>query len=368
MPTTVSEDQVLEALRTVYDPDLRKDLVTLGMVQKLRIADDVVSFDIVLTTPACPLKDKMRDDAHTAVMALDGVRQVNVNMDAQVTGRIQRPDRSGLPTVKNIVAVASNKGGVGKTTVAVNLAIALAKTGARTGLLDADITGPNVPLMMGVMEQPPQHGDGLPVAEAWGVKFISIAFFLPSNDSPVIWRGPMVSGAIQQMLRDAMWGDLDYLIVDLPPGTGDAALTLAQAVPLSGAVVVITPQEVALMDAVKAIGMFQRLEVPVIGLVENMSYFLCPHCGERTEIFGHGGARTTAERLELPFLGEIPISPVVRAGSDAGLPVTATDADKGVSACFDDLAGEVARKISVLNAEAQASSPFAGRIIPLMSG
>jgi ATP-binding protein involved in chromosome partitioning len=364
----VSEAEVLDALRAVQDPDLHKDLVTLGMVQKLRIEDGVVSFDVVLTTPACPMKDKMQEDARLAVMALPGVSDVHVTMDAQVTGRIIRPDRTGMPNVRNIVAVASNKGGVGKTTVAVNLAIAMAKTGARVGLLDADITGPNVPLMMGVLEQPNQPGEGLPVAEAWGVKFISIAFFLPSTDSPVIWRGPMVSGAIQQMLRDAMWGELDYLVVDLPPGTGDAALTLAQAVPLSGAVVVITPQEVAVMDAVKAIGMFQRLEVPVLGLVENMSYFLCPHCGERTEIFGHGGAQTAAEKLNLPFLGEIPISPLVRAGSDEGLPVTATDADKGVSLAFDDLAGQVARKISVLNAEAKASSPFAGRIIPLMSG
>lgn len=365
MATAITEAQVLEALRTVYDPDLRKDLVTLGMVRDLSIEGDRVAFRIVLTTPACPMKDQMKAEAERVVRALPGVREVAVSMEAQTTGRSMRSGAVPLPNIKNIIAVASNKGGVGKTTVAVNLAVALAATGARTGLLDADITGPNVPIMLGVRGQPPSRGDGLPVAERYDVKLISIAFFLPTDNTPVIWRGPMVSGAIQQMLRDAEWGELDYMIIDLPPGTGDAALTVVQSVPLSGALIVITPQDVALADAYKCIAMFQKLEVPVLGIVENMSAFICPHCGERVDIFGQGGARRAAEQLGLDFLGEIPLIPAVRQGGDAGEPVAVTDSTGPAGRPFHELAGKVAQKISILNAQTQMPS-FAGKVIPLI--
>src|SRR5579885_2931219 len=303
MSTAVSRDDILRALSTIQDPDLHRDIVSLGFVQDLKIEDGHVRFSIVLTTPACPVRDQMKAAAERVVRGLPGVRDVTVEMRANTAmGRMpQGPQEKLLAGVRHIVAVASVKGGVGKTTTSVNLALALTETGARVGLLDADIHGPNVPLMMGIKQPPMMRGDEegkiLPVS-AYGLKVISIGFFIGQDNQAVIWRGPMVHSAIHQFLRDVKWGELDYLVVDLPPGTGDAPLSLCQTVPLSGVVIVTTPQDVALQDVVKGIAMFRRLEVPIVGIVENMAYFVCPGCGQRTEIFGTGGGRLLAPQAE----------------------------------------------------------------------
>jgi ATP-binding protein involved in chromosome partitioning len=352
MAATVTRDDVLRVLSTIQDPDLRRDIVSLGFVQDLRIEDGEVAFSIVLTTPACPVKDQMKAAAERVVRALPGVRNVHVEMKANTMaarGRLA-PNEPVLPGVRNVIAVASVKGGVGKSTTSVNLALALAAAGARVGLLDADIHGPNVPLMMGLRERPEVLGeDGkiLPV-EAYGIKLISIGFFLGPDDQAVIWRGPMVHSAIQQFVRDVKWGELDYLVVDLPPGTGDAPLSLSQIVPLSGVVIVTTPQDVALQDVVKGISMFRRLEVPILGIVENMAYFVCPCCGTRTDIFGTGGGKRLAERTGLPFLGEVPLDPVVRQGGDEGRPVVVAAPDSPQAQAFRQVAGNVAARVSVL--------------------
>jgi ATP-binding protein involved in chromosome partitioning len=352
MATTVSADDVLRVLGTIQDPDLHRDIVTLGFVQDLQIADGDVRFSIVLTTPACPVRDQMKAAAERVVQALPGVRQVAVEMKANTAmGRVAAgPAEKLLPGVRNVVAVASGKGGVGKTTTSVNLALALAETGARVGLLDGDIYGPNVPLMMGIKGKPDVQGaEGkiVPIT-SYGVKLISIGFFLGENDQAVIWRGPMVHSAIQQFLKDVAWGELDYLVVDLPPGTGDAPLSLSQLVPLSGVVVVTTPQDVALQDVVKGIAMFQRLEVPIVGIVENMAYFVCPCCNPRADIFGEGGGRRLAERHRNPFLGEVPLHQSVREGGDAGRPVVIAAPDSPQAQAFRQVAGAVAARLSVL--------------------
>ena len=290
--TTLTEGAILDALRTVQEPELGRDLVTLNMVKAIAIDGPDVAFTIELTTPACPLKDEIERNARSALAAI-GVNEARITWGAMVR---RAAPASGSPTldgVKNIIAVASGKGGVGKSTVSANLAVALAQAGASVGLLDADITGPNIPLMMGLEGVPKANADNKIVPlERYGVKVISIAFFVPDGQ-PIVWRGPLVGGAIQQFLRDVAWGDLDYLVVDLPPGTSDAQLTLAQSVPISGSVLVTTPQQVAIVDVEKALAMFSRMSVPVIGLVENMSAFVCPHCGEATEIFGRGGPART---------------------------------------------------------------------------
>jgi ATP-binding protein involved in chromosome partitioning len=337
----------MRALSTVKDPDLGRDLVSLGMIENLAIHDDQVSFTVVLTTPACPMKGKIENDCRRAVLGVAGVRQATIKMDARVVaGRGQR-GKQGLPNVRNIIAVGSGKGGVGKTTVAVNLALALSEAGARVGILDADVTGPNVPMMIGAQGEPRARNNRIEPLIAYGIRVISIAFFVPDGQ-PVIWRGPMVGGAIQQFFNDVEWGDLDYLIVDLPPGTGDASISLAQLVPLSGVVIVSTPQDVALLDAMKSLTMFQRLEAPIIGLVENMSYFICPHCNERVDIFGTGGAERAAEELDLPFLGRIPINPRIREGGDLGVPILRADPESPESEAFRDVARQVAARISIL--------------------
>jgi len=352
MATTVTQDDVLRVLGTIQDPDLHRDIVSLGFVQDVKITDGRVSFAIVLTTPACPVRDQMKAAAERVVLGLPGVRDVAVEMKANtVTGRAGAgPGERLLPGVRNVVAVASGKGGVGKTTTSVNLALALAETGAQVGLLDADIYGPNIPLMMGFKSRPEMQGeDGkiIPVS-SYGVKLISIGFFLGENDQAVIWRGPMVHSAIQQFLKDVHWGELDYLVVDLPPGTGDAPLSLSQLVPLSGVVVVTTPQDVALQDVVKGIAMFQRLEVPIVGIVENMAYFLCPCCNTRANIFGEGGGRRLAERAGIPFLGEVPLHQSVREGGDAGRPVVVSAPDSPQAEAFRQVAGAAAARLSVL--------------------
>jgi ATP-binding protein involved in chromosome partitioning len=346
-PNHVTEAEVLRALGTVKDPDLGRDLVSLGMIENVAIQGDRVSFTVVLTTPACPLKGKIEDDCRRAVLAVSGVREVAVKMDARVVSGRGMRGKQALPNVRNVVAVGSGKGGVGKTTVAVNLALALAESGAKVGVLDADVTGPNVPIMLGARGEPRARGNKIEPLVAYGVKVISIAFFVPDG-TPVIWRGPMVGGAIQQFFNDVEWGDLDYLIVDLPPGTGDASLTLAQTIPLSGVVIVSTPQDVALLDAAKSLAMFQKLEAPILGIVENMSYFLCPHCGERIDVFGHGGAEKAAERLGVPFLGAIPLNPQIREGGDDGVPILRAQPASVESESFRQVASKVAARISIL--------------------
>ena len=345
--TALSREDVLRALGGVQEPELHRDLVSLGMIEDLEIDGSRVSFTVVLTTPACPLKSQIEQEAREAVSALAGVTEVQVKLSSRVQGA--RPkEKAMIPGVRHVIAVGSGKGGVGKSTISVGLALGLAESGARVGLLDADIWGPNIPQMLGVETPPRQNGEKLVPALGHGVKMISMGFFV-DEDTPIIWRGPMVGKMIEQLLTDVEWGELDYLVVDLPPGTGDASLTLAQTIPLSGLVVVVTPQSVALADASKALGMFQRLEVPILGIVENMSYFLCPHCDERTDIFGHGGAAQMAEHYKLPLLGEIPLDPAIRAGGDVGQPVLVVDPESRLAGAFREMAGRVASRLSVLS-------------------
>ena len=351
MATDIKREEVLRELRTVQDPDLHRDLVTLGMIQDLQIEDGRVSFSVVLTTPACPVKDKMKEWTHDAVRRLPWVREVTVDMRAQtVAGRGGAGSGEQLiPQVKNVIAVASGKGGVGKSTTSVNVTLALAETGAKVGLLDADIYGPNIPLMMGLKEKPQLQSEGGKIIpfRSYGIKIMSIGFFL-DEDNPVIWRGPMVHGAIQQFLRDVEWGELDYLVIDLPPGTGDAPLSLSQLLPLSGVVIVTTPQDVALQDVAKGMAMFRRLEVPVIGVVENMSYFICSNCSETHEIFGRGGGERIAKHFGVAFLGKVPLQPLVRVGGDEGRPYVITHPDSPESEAFRGVAGAIAQQVSIL--------------------
>lgn len=343
----VTADDVLKVLGTVQEPELHRDLVSLSMIEDLKVDGPVVSFTVVLTTPACPLRKRIESECRDAVMTIPGVKEVRVNFSSRVsTGR--KREKAMIPGIRNVVAVGSGKGGVGKSTVSVGLALALSETGAKVGLLDADIWGPNIPQMLGVETPPRKNGQKIVPAESNGVKMISMAFFLDET-TPVIWRGPMVGKMVEQLLNDVEWGELDYLVVDLPPGTGDASLTLAQSIPLSGLVVVATPQEVALADASKAISMFQRLNVPILGMVENMSYFLCPHCNERTDIFGHGGAAAMAEKVGIPLLGEIPLDPAIRAGGDIGQPVLVVAPESPLATVFREIGGKLAAAISVQN-------------------
>src|SRR5262245_9941530 len=352
----VTEAQVLDALRNIVDPDLHKDVVSLGFIKNMKIEQGVVSFDFELTTPACPVKDRFLDQAQRLVGAIPGVERVSCTMTSNVrsTGASTRASIQ-LPGVKNIVAVGAGKGGVGKSTCAVSLAVALQQSGAAVGLLDADIHGPNVPLMMGLSEPPHQHENRIVPGLSHGVKIMSAGYFVQEN-MPLIWRGPMVGKMIQELLGNVEWGELDYLVVDLPPGTGDAPLTLAQSIPLSGAVVVTQPPDVSLMDATKAIAMFQKLEVPILGIVENMSYFVCPCCNTRTEIFSHGGGKAAAERLRVPFLGEIPLNASIREGGDTGTPVLISNPAAPEAGAFRQFSQATAARISVLrNLRAQES-------------
>jgi ATP-binding protein involved in chromosome partitioning len=345
----ISKDSVLSALASVQDPDLHRDIVSLGFVQELEIEGGDVSFRIVLTTPACPVKDDLRREAEQAVKSLPGVANVRVTMDAAVRGAaVRQGGPRPVEGVRNVIAVASNKGGVGKSTVAVNLAVALAQAGARVGLADADITGPNIPTMMGLQAGfLAERNQGLHTVERHGVQLASLGFLLPKG-MPVVWRGPMIGSAVRQLLHDVPWGDLDYLIIDLPPGTSDASMSMAQDAAIAGAIIVSTPQDVALEDALKAVAMFEKLNVPVFGIVENMSYFVCPHCGERTEIFGHGGAHEAAEEIGLDFLGEVPLHTSIRRGGDSGVPVMVAEPDAPQSRAFRHIAERVAAKLSVL--------------------
>jgi ATP-binding protein involved in chromosome partitioning len=344
----ISREAVLDALRTVKDPELHRDILSLDMVKDLKVEGGTVSLHFELTTPACPLKATIEEDIKSALGRVPGYEGVVIEWGAKVRATAPREGGKPVAGVKNIIAVASNKGGVGKSTVAANLAVALAATGAKTGLIDADITGPNVPTMFGI-EPGFLAGDtgGLRPVEKYGVKVISIGFLLPRG-TPVVWRGPMIGSGVRQLLHDVDWGELDYLVIDLPPGTSDASMSMAQEAPIAGAVIVSTPQEVALEDATKAVGMFEKLNVPVFGIVENMSYFVCPHCSGRSEVFGHGGAAEAADDLGLDFLGEVPLTVAVRKSGDEGTPIVAADPESPVAAAFNTIAGKVAAKLSVL--------------------
>lgn len=342
----LSPELVLEALSTVMDPDLHMDIVRLGMISDIKIDGSRVHFKLTLTTPACPVKEKLEQEARDAVASIAGVEEVSMESTAAVSSKGKVAGREDVPGIRQIIAVSSGKGGVGKTTVSINLACALAKLGAKVGLLDADITGPNAPLMLGVDGYEPTTRDNKIVpAENFGVKCISMAFFV-SNDTPVIWRGPMLDKAIRQFLRDVDWGELDYLIVDMPPGTGDAQLTMCQATNMAGGLIVTTPQGVSCLDARKGVAMFQQMHVNVLGMVENMSYFVSPQ-GERLDIFGHGGGKALAEELEVPFLGEVPLETDVRVGGDRGVPIVEKNPESKASEAFLEIAKKLAAQVSI---------------------
>ena len=343
-----SEKEILEALMKVEDPDLHRDIVSLGFVRDINVVDGRVELRIVLTTPACPVREELKTQAEQAVLALDGVREADVTMDAEVRSSEPMGNAQPVEGVRNIIAIASNKGGVGKSTVSVNMAVALAKRGARVGLLDADVTGPNIPIMMGFEAGVMAEDDkGLTTVEKYGVRMVSLGLVLPRL-SPVVWRGPMVGKAVRQLLHDLSWGELDYLLIDLPPGTSDASMSMVQEAPISGVVIVSTPADVAWEDAGKAVAMFDKLNVPVMGVIENMSYFVCPHCDERTEIFGHGGARKAADELGLEFLGEIPLDVKTRVAGDQGVPIVEAEPDSAQAQAFMAVAEQVAARCSTL--------------------
>ena len=340
----ITAETVLAALSRVQDPELHKDLVTLNMIQDLKVEGNKVGFTIMLTTPACPLKDQIEREAKEAVHSIPGVSEVKIKMDSSVPSDGKARGLLQLP-IRNAIAIASGKGGVGKSTIAVNIAVLLAQSGARVGLLDADIYGPNIPIMMGVDHLPDSKDSKLVPAEAYGVKIMSIGF-LVKPDQPLIWRGPMLHSAIRQFLTDVNWGELDYLIVDLPPGTGDAPLSLAQSLPLSGGVIVTLPQQVSLDDARRGLEMFRQLDVHIFGVVENMSYLELPD-GERLDIFGSGGGERLAQESGVPFIGAVPLDPKVREGGDDGKPVVLTDPDSPVSLSLRSITEDLAAKISV---------------------
>jgi ATP-binding protein involved in chromosome partitioning len=357
----ITAESALEALRGVQDPELPRDLVSLKIVRDVSVTGDVVSLTIMLTTPACPFRDEIERDVRSALTAA-GASEIALTWDANVptyapagtqiplAGAPEPPGNQTLVDgVRNIIAIGSNKGGVGKSTVAVNIAVALAQAGAKVGLIDADITGPNLPRMFGLPAGYQQDSDrGLHPVSKHGVKVVSLGFLIPPG-SPVVWRGPMIGSGVRQLIHDVKWGDLDYLFIDLPPGTSDAPMTMAQEAPIVGAVIVSTPQQVAIEDAEKAVGMFEKLEVPVLGIIENMSYFITPDTGLRLELFGHGGAREAAEQLDTDFLGEIPIEEDVRIGGDEGQPIVVEHPDSVAAQAFVSIAGQVAARVSVLD-------------------
>jgi ATP-binding protein involved in chromosome partitioning len=343
----IREEAVLEALKAVRDPDLNRDIVSLKFVKNLKIDGGRVAFTIELTTPACPVKDQMRDQARAAVAAIPGVTSVEIEMTAQVRSTATpEAGKAQVPGVKNIIAVGAGKGGVGKTTVAVNLAIALSQSGGRVAMIDGDIYGPNVPIMLGLRTQLTTDGQKIVPAEQYGIQLVSMAF-LTGDDAPVIWRGPMLHGVIQQFFREVRWDRIDYLIVDMPPGTGDVALSLSQTVPVSGAVVVTTPQTVSIADTRRAVRMYQKLNVPTLGLVENMSHFVCPGCGVESDIFGKGGGESLAQELSVPFLGRIPIYEPIRIGGDTGVPIAIGEPQSPAAHAFRSAAERLAAQLSI---------------------
>ena len=343
----VSKSVVLEALKVVTDPDLGRDIVSLGFVKNVAITDGHVAFTIELTTPACPVKDQMREQAHAAVVALPGVRAVDVEMTASVRAAVvPEAGRAPIPGVKNVIAVGAGKGGVGKTTVSVNLAVALARSGGRVGIIDGDVYGPNVPIMLGLSAQLESAGKKIVPAERYGIRVVSMGF-LTGDSAPIIWRGPMLHGVVRQFFQDVKWGELDYLIIDMPPGTGDVALSLSQTVPVAGAVVVTTPQTVSLADSRRAVGMYRKLNIPTLGLVENMSYYVCPGCEHKSDIFGKGGGERLAVELGVPFLGQIPLYEPIRVASDNGAPIVDGDPDSPAARAIFEIAERTAAQISI---------------------
>ncbi len=347
MPPPIDEATVLEKLRDVDDPELHRDIVTLNMVRDLEVGEGSVSMTLMLTTHACPLTGPFKESVETALLSLPGITQATVNVDAEVRGHQASGGPQPVAGVKNIIAVASNKGGVGKSTLSANLAIALARRGAAVGLLDADVTGPNIPTIMGFEAGfLAKSAEGMHPVDKHGVRVCSIGFALPAG-TPVVWRGPMIGTAVRDFLHKMAWGELDYLVVDLPPGTSDASMSMVQEAPIAGAVIVSTPQDIALEDARKAVAMFDRLQVPVFGVVENMSYFIAPDTGNRYEIFGHGGARAAAEDLGLDFLGEVPLDQATREATDAGTPITESAPESETAVAFMAIAERVAARCSV---------------------
>lgn len=354
MSFTLSSEAVLEVLRPVQDPELRKSLVELKMIRNVQIAaDGVVSFTLVLTTPACPLREFIVEDCTKAVRQLPGVSEVKIEVTAETPQQKNTlPDRQKIEGINNIVAISSGKGGVGKSTVAVNVAVALAQLGARVGLIDADIYGPNAPIMLGldeaeVLVRQGAQGEVLEPAFNYGVKLVSMGFLI-DKDQPVVWRGPMLNGVIRQFLYQVEWGELDYLIVDMPPGTGDAQLTLTQAVPMAGAVIVTTPQSVALLDARKGLKMFQQMGIPILGIVENMSYFIPPDMPDKQyDIFGSGGGEKTSQELGVSLLGCVPLEMSLREGGDRGVPIVLADPDSASAKALVAIAQAIAAKVSV---------------------
>lgn len=354
---TVSQENILAALSNVQDPELHRDIVSLGMVKNLGVNNGKVSFTVELTTPACPLRETIETDCKKALAAVSGINGLEINFSAQVRGSKAGTGQTDLlPTVKNVVLVAAGKGGVGKSTVAANLAVALKMHGASTGLLDADIYGPSIPIIMGVKGEPKKidvnGGQKIAPAMAHGIPVMSIGFFLDA-DQAVIWRGPMLSKALHQLMADVHWGELDYLVVDMPPGTGDVQITFSQQLKVSGALLVATPQLVALADVVRAKSMFDKVMIPIVGLVENMSYFICDGCNKEHDIFSRGGAKQAAERFQIPFLGEIPITPALRKGGDEGVPILVQDPNSPVSKSFLEIAAKLAGQLSIASERAQ---------------
>ena len=350
----VGIDQVLETLSTVIDPDLKKDIVSMGMIKDLELNDGNLKFTLELTTPACPFNVEIEDDVRKVIGELDGIKNFDLNVTAKVMEGRSLDEDTGMATVKNIIGVASGKGGVGKSTVSLNLALALSQTGAKVGLLDADIYGPSIPLMLGMKDAFMQVEENkLQPAESNGIKVVSFGFFAEQEHQAAIYRGPIISGILKQFLVDTNWSDLDYLIVDLPPGTGDIPLTLAQTIPITGILVVTTPQDVASNVAVKAIGMFDKLNVPIIGVVENMSSFICNKCDEKHYIFGEGGAKKISEQFNIPFIGEIPLNSGIMSGSDLGKPIMLTDPDSVSADAFRTSAKNIAAQCSIIAAKLQ---------------
>lgn len=358
---TIDSSQVLKALSTVIDPDLGRDLVTLNMVKDVEVDGDRVAFTVELTTPACPLKEQIRAACVDAIHEHASPNaDVDVNMTANVTSRRQMSESPLLQGVRNTIAVASGKGGVGKSTVACNLAVELAKSGARVGLVDTDIYGPSIPTMFGVTDQRPRVNSNQQIIplDRFGVKLLSMGF-LVDPDEAVVWRGPMVTSAVRQFLEQADWGELDYLVLDLPPGTGDIQLTLVQTVPLSGAIIVSTPQPVALADARKGVAMFRKVNVPVLGIVENMAFFVPPDLPDRKYyLFGEGGARALAVELGVPLLAEIPLEQSLREGGDRGLPIVLADEPGPSAAAFAELGQRTAQELSIRNASEDVEIPL----------
>jgi len=369
---TVTRDVVLEALKKVQDPELQRDIVSLGMVKNLEVTGGKVAFTVELTTPACPLRERIQEDCQKALVGLNGVTDLQISFGAQVRGSKTGAGQTDLlPSVKNVILVAAGKGGVGKSTVAANLAVALKMHGAATGLLDADIYGPSIPIIMGVKGEPkkievngefklePPTAHNLPVmsigfflepdqAVIWRGPVMSIGFFL-EPDQAVIWRGPMLGKALHQLMADVHWGDLDYLVVDMPPGTGDVQITFSQQLKVSGALLVATPQDVALADVVRAKSMFDKVMIPIVGIVENMSYFICDGCGKKHEIFSRGGAERAAKRFKIPFLGEIPITSSIREWGDKGVPILVREPQSEISRTFLEIASRLAGQLSVVS-------------------